>query len=272
MSGGCFARWERGRLDLFYKIRDPQKGAMQVLNLFRGVLVLILAPLLAGLVSISALILVFVFRKTAKDVQFLPQTMMRIVSRVAGVTVKVSGVEKLDPARPYIFAGNHQSQFDIFALQGYLGFDFRWMAKKELFKVPIFGQGMRVAGYIPVDRSHGRKALKSLDEAAKRIVDGTSVIIFPEGTRSPDGKLHDFKPGAMVLAIKAGVPVVPMAILGTHEVLPKGKLLAKPGRVEIRVGDPIETSGYTVKQKQELAELLHGKVAALMGGYKVAGS
>ena len=123
---------------------------------------------------------------------------------------------------------------------------------------------MRLAGYIPVDRSHGRKALKSLDEAAKRIADGTSVIIFPEGTRSPDGKLHDFKPGAMVLAIKAGVPLVPVAILGTYVVLPKGKLLAKPGKVEIRVGEPIETRGYTVKQKQELAELIHSRVAELM--------
>lgn len=225
---------------------------------------MILAPVLTFLVSVTAIIMIVLFRRTAKDVQFLPKTMMRIVCWVAGVKVKVTGGDKLDHSRPYIFAANHQSQFDIFALQGYLGFDFRWLAKKELFQVPVFGQGMRVAGYIPVDRSHGRQALKSLDEAAKRIADGTSVIIFPEGTRSPDGKLHEFKPGAMVLAIKAGVPLVPVAILGTHQVLPKGRLLAKPGQVRILVGEPIELGSFTVKQKQELAELLQGKVAELM--------
>ena len=250
----------------FYRKQNITIDGMKIVNLLRGGLVLILAPALAGLVSITAIIMVVVFKKTAKDVQFLPQTMMRIVSKVAGVKVAVSGVGKLDRLKPYIFAVNHQSQFDIFALQGYLGFDFRWLAKKELFKVPVFGYGMQVADYIPVDRSRGRQALKSLEEAAKRIAAGASVIIFPEGTRSPDGKLHDFKPGAMVLAIKAGVPLVPMAILGTHQVLPKGKLLAKPGKVEIRVGDPIETRSYTVKQKQELAELLHSRVAELIGG------
>jgi len=175
----------------------------------------------------------------------------------------MTGAERLTPGRSYIFAANHQSQFDIFALQGYLGFDFRWMAKLELFKIPIFGPAMRMAGYIPVDRAHGRKAIKSLDEAAARIAGGTSVLIFPEGTRSPDGRLLPFKAGAMVLAIKAGVPLVPVAIVGTHQILPKGKLLFKPGRVEIRVGEPIETRNYSLKQKQELAELLQEKVAEL---------
>lgn len=230
----------------------------------RGLCVLVLAPLLVGLVSITAIIMVVVFRRPAESVQFLPQSMGRIIARVSGVSVEMTGIEKLDHSRPYIFAANHQSQFDIFVLQGYLGFDYRWLAKKELFKVPVFGYAMRCADYVPVDRANGRKALKSLEEAAQRISNGTSVIIFPEGTRSPDGHLQPFKAGTMVLAIKSGVPVVPVAILGTHEVLPKGKLLAKPGKVWIRVGDPIETSGYTTKQKHELAELLQGKVAELL--------
>jgi 1-acyl-sn-glycerol-3-phosphate acyltransferase len=176
----------------------------------------------------------------------------------------MSGIDLLEQGHTYIFAANHQSQFDIFVLQGYLGYDFRWLVKMELFRIPVFGKAMEVAGYIPVDRTHGRKALKSLDEAAQRIADGTSVAVFPEGTRSPDGKLGQFKAGAILLAIKAGVPVVPVAITGTHQVLPKGRLLVRPGRVEIRVGAPIAASDYTVKQKQELAERLQAEVAALL--------
>ncbi|PKN48414.1 MAG: hypothetical protein CVU58_06020, partial [Deltaproteobacteria bacterium HGW-Deltaproteobacteria-16] len=212
-------------------------GEFNVLTFLRGVLVLLLAPLLTGLVSIVAIIMIVVFRRSAADVQFLPRTLGRIVARLSGVSVSMTGGALLEQGRPYIFAANHQSQFDIFALQGYLGCDFRWLAKLELFKIPVFGKAMQMAGYIPVDRAHGRKALKSLDEAARRIADGTSVIIFPEGTRSPDGRLGQFK---------AGVPVVPVAIVGTHQVLPKGKLLVRPGRVEIRVGAPIATSDYTV--------------------------
>ncbi len=157
-----------------------------------------------------------------------------------------------------------QSQFDIFVLQGFLGVDFRWLAKKELFNVPIWGPAMRRSGYIPIDRSHGRKAIKSLDEAAQKIAAGTSVIIFPEGTRSKDGKLHDFKAGAMVLAIKSAVPIVPVAILGTYEILPKGKLLMTPGKVQIRVGRPIETKNCSSKDKHDLARVSQEAVAELL--------
>jgi 1-acyl-sn-glycerol-3-phosphate acyltransferase len=241
------------------KIRE-----FKVLTLLRGILVLLVAPLLTALVSVTAIIMVLVFRRSAAEVQCLPRTLGRIVARLSGVSVSVTGLGHLEPGRPYIFAANHQSQFDIFVLQGFLGYDFRWLVKQELFKVPVFGKAMQFAGYIPVDRAHGRKALESLEEAAQRIADGTSVAVFPEGTRSPDGRLGQFKPGAIVLAIKAGVPVVPVAIVGTHQVLPKGRILVRPGRVEIRVGTPIATSEYTLKQKHELAERLQGKVSELL--------
>jgi 1-acyl-sn-glycerol-3-phosphate acyltransferase len=140
------------------------------------------------------------------------------------------------------------------------------MAKQELFQIPLFGRAMLATGFIPVDRSHGRQAMLSLIEAAKRIEAGASVIIFPEGTRSKDGQLQDFKSGAMVLAIKAGVPLVPVAVVGTHKILPKGKLLIQPGEVLVRVGEPIDTRPYGTKQKQELAERLKGEVEALMAG------
>ncbi|MDH5523399.1 MAG: 1-acyl-sn-glycerol-3-phosphate acyltransferase [Desulfobulbaceae bacterium] len=230
----------------------------------RGVLVLLIAPILTAVVSVLAIIATVVFRRPAGRVQVYPRYWARVIATLIGIEVEVVGMERLAGNRPYIFAANHQSQVDIFVLQGYFAYDFRWLAKLELFQVPVFGEGMRRAGHIPVDRAHSRNALKSLDEAAKRIADGTSVVIFPEGTRSPDGRLLPFKGGTMALAIKAGVPVVPVGISGTHEVLAKGKLLARPGKVTIRVGEPIETGGYKLKDKHELAALLQGRVAELL--------
>ncbi len=237
---------------------------MHVGQFLRGGAVLVLAPILTIITSIAGLLGTMVFGMSTSSVQRFPRLWARIILKLSGVTVIIKGDGALAADHPYIFAGNHQSQFDIFALQGYLGYDFRWLAKKELFAVPVFGTAMRRVGYIPVDRSHSRAAVKSLDEAAQRIAAGTSVIIFPEGTRSVDGKLLPFKSGTMVLAIKAGVPVVPMAIVGTNAILPKGSLLAKSGQVVIRIGEPIETSGYKVKQKHELAVRLQEAVAALM--------
>jgi len=237
---------------------------MKLIRLFRALLAVPFALFLTLLVSLITLFWTLVLRQGAASIQGLARWWASTISSFCGVTVTVVGTENLDPAKPYIFAANHQSQFDIFALQGFLGVDFRWLAKKELFQVPIWGPAMRRAGYIPVDRSHGRQALKSLDEAAQKIAAGTSVIIFPEGTRSKDGKLHDFKAGAMVLAIKSGVDIVPVAIKGTYEILPKGKLLMNAGKVSIRVGSPIETKSFKTKDKHRLAQLLHDEVARLL--------
>jgi len=236
---------------------------MKLLQFLRALFVIPFALFLTLLISLATLFQTLVLRKGAASVQYLAAWWASSICKASGVEVAVTGTEQLDPEKPYIFAANHQSQFDIFVLQGFLGVNFRWLAKKELFAVPVWGPAMRRAGYIPIDRSHGRQALKSLEEAAKKIAAGTSVIIFPEGTRSKDGKLHEFKAGAMVLAIKSGVPIVPVAILGTYEILPKGKLLLHPGKVQIRVGRPIETKNYSSRDKHELAKVSQEAVAVL---------
>lgn len=225
---------------------------------------LALTPLLTLVVSLAALIWIGVLRGSADSAQVMVRYWGKAICRIGGVRVTVEGLENLTPGQPYIFAANHQSQIDIPALQGYFDTGFKWLAKKELFRVPVWGTAMRKAGYIPVDRSHGRPALKSLEEAAQRIAEGTSVIIFPEGTRSIDGQLQPFKAGGMVLAIKAGVPLVPVGITGTHAILPKGRLLVRPGKVTIRLGQPIDTGAYTLKQKHELAQHLHQAVSELL--------
>lgn len=237
---------------------------MKLFRFLRTLLVIPFALFLTLIVSIITLFWTLVLRRDATSVQGLAAWWAKSICTAAGVSVSVSGTEKLDSARPYIFAANHQSQFDIFALQGFLGVDFRWLAKKELFQVPIWGPAMRKAGYIPVDRSRGRQALKSLDEAAQKIAAGTSVIIFPEGTRTPNGMMQDFKAGAMVLAIKSGVDIVPVAIKGTYEILPKGRLLMNQGNVTIRVGEPIATKDRTSKDKHDLAKILQEEVAKLL--------
>lgn len=238
---------------------------MSILNRIRSVLVLLLViPLVTVLTSIGVITGVTLLRRSSGQIKIVPRWWSRIIAWCSGVQVLVEGIENLNPEHPYIFAANHQSQYDIFALDGFLLVDFRWMAKKELFRIPIVGAAMRLAGSIPIDRSHGRQAMKSLAEAAKRIASGTSVVIFPEGTRTSDGTLQPFKPGAMYLAIKSGVDIVPMAIIGGFDVLAKGCLLSKPGRMVIKIGKPIATAGYTQKQKQELADLLHNEVAALI--------
>lgn len=237
---------------------------MKFLIFIRGVFVLLLAPFLTLVTSLLAILFLVVFRISPKSAQVLPKTWGKIILAASGVSVKVEGLKNIEKNATYIFAANHQSQFDIFALQGCFDHDFRWLAKKELFQIPLFGRAMQLAGYISVDRSHGRQALKSLQKAAERIASGTSVILFPEGTRSLDGELHDFKSGGMVLAIKSGVPLVPVGISGTFAILPKGKLLAKPGEIIIRVGQPVETKDFSVKQKHDLAEKIREQVADLL--------
>ena len=214
--------------------------------------------------SLQALLYLLVFRTSEKTAQVAPNNWARSILWASGVKVKVEGLDKLDPDKNYIFMANHQSQYDIFCAQAHLDWHLRWLAKKELFDIPIFGAALGKGGSIPVDRSNGRKALASLIEAAKRIKKGCSVIIFPEGTRSDDGALHSFKTGGMVIAIKAQVEVVPMAICGSRDILAKGDLLPKTGTITMKIGDPLNVEGYTLKQKGELAKLLHTKVEEML--------
>lgn len=162
----------------------------------------------------------------------------RLGIRLAGVRVTLSGQEHL-PDGPLIIMSNHASNFDILALQGFFPRPLSWIAKKELFSIPVFGHSMLRGGYIPLDRGDGRKALKSMDDAAERIRGGRSVIIFPEGTRTRDGKLLPFKRGGFLLAAKAGVPVVPVAICGSYAINPGGALRLYGGAIEIRILPPV---------------------------------
>jgi len=169
-----------------------------------------------------------------------------------GVKVKTEGMEQLDGKGPYIFMSNHQGNYDIFALLGHLTYQFKWLAKKELFSVPFLGWTMAAVGYISIDRGGTRDTVGAMNEAAGRIRDGMSVVIFPEGSRSPDGLIQPFKKGGFTLAIKSKVPIVPIAISGSRDIVPKGKLAVSPGEIRILIGHPIETENCALKDREWL--------------------
>jgi 1-acyl-sn-glycerol-3-phosphate acyltransferase len=179
--------------------------------------------------------------------------------RVARIRLAVSGLGQVPADGPVIYMGNHQGNFDIHALTMAIPRLFSWIAKEELFRVPVFGKAMRRAGYIPLDRSGGRKALKSMRLAAERIAAGASVVIFPEGTRTQDGSLLPFKRGAFMLAAKAGVPIVPFTINGSREINPRNRIELNPGTISISFASPIETAGVS---EGELMERVREAIAA----------
>lgn len=175
--------------------------------------------------------------------------------RVAGVEVDVHGLERLRPKQPCVYAANHQSLFDIFVVLGKLPVQFRWLAKEELFRLFVMGRAMKATGYIPINRSDHRKAFESINQAADKVRGGVSIVIFPEGTRSENGVLKDFKKGGFILAIKSQQPIVPISISGSHRVVPrKDKWVIHPGVVRMTIGDPIPTAGATTKERDLLIE------------------
>ena len=169
-----------------------------------------------------------------------------------GVKVRIEGMGHLNGKGPYIFMSNHQGSYDIFALLGHLPYQFKWLAKKELFSIPFFGWTMAAVGYISIDRGGTRDTVEAMNEAAQKIRDGMSVVIFPEGSRSPDGSIQPFKKGGFTLAIKSKVPIVPVAISGSRAIMPKDKFTATSGEIRILVGHPIETENSALKDRELL--------------------
>ena len=201
-------------------------------------------------------------------------TSVRTASRLAGVgwekvmawvtpmRVEVEGRENIDPHQSYVLVSNHQSQYDIFVLYGWLGVDFKWVMKQELRKVPGIGVACERLGHIFIDRSNHAAAITTLEAAKTKIVDGTSVIFFPEGTRSLDGRLLRFKRGAFRMALDLGLPVLPLTVTGTRDVLPAGTSDLMPGSARLIIHRPISIEGVTGKDCQELSDRVREVIAS----------
>jgi 1-acyl-sn-glycerol-3-phosphate acyltransferase len=186
--------------------------------------------------------------------------------KASGISVRLEGTENLVHP-PYLLMANHQSALDISVLLAAMPLSFKFIAKRELFRIPFFGWAIKRAGYISIDRENPREALKAIEEAVQKIGAGTTVLIFPEGTRSKDGNLLPFMKGAFSLASRAQVPVLPLAIRGSYALHPTGSILTVPRRkgvVTIRLGKPIQVEGRSPSYKAELADMVRTAIERLL--------
>jgi 1-acyl-sn-glycerol-3-phosphate acyltransferase len=215
-----------------------------------GWLVFLFSTFVLGIVAI----LVSLFDASGNSSHLIARLWGKIQLRMTGTKVTIKGLENIDPRQSYILTSNHQSVFDIFAFLGYLPIQFRWIAKAELFRLPFLGWAMTRTGYIPIERESPKKAYRSMLQAAEKVKTGTSILIFPEGTRSPNGKLQPFKKGVFLIALKSQAPILPIAIRGTSRIMVKGDWRAYPGDVEIIVDRPLETSGLASEKEDALSQ------------------
>jgi 1-acyl-sn-glycerol-3-phosphate acyltransferase len=187
----------------------------------------------------------------------------RWILAAAGTPVHITGAERIPQGVPVVYAANHASMFDIWALAAELPGSIRFVAKQELARIPFFGAAMVRAGHVSIDRQHKTRALEAYTRAAATIRSGISAVVFPEGTRSLTGELLPFKNAPFGLAIAAGVPLVPVHVADTFRILPKGRLRLRPQPIHVRIGDPISTNGLAPADRQALRDRAHAAITAL---------
>jgi 1-acyl-sn-glycerol-3-phosphate acyltransferase len=225
--------------------------------------VLVQAPLalLATAILSSLAIVVGVVDRSGRGCRVIAGVWSRALLTIARVGARIDGLEHL-PEGPAVYAANHGSALDIPIVFAHLPVDFRIIYKRSLRLLPILGQAMWAAGHIAIDRSHPFRARRSLGAATQRIRAGTSVVVFPEGTRSPDTKVRRFKRGSFALALDAGVPVVPVSLIGVKAIVPRGLFSLQSGTVRVHVHAPVPVEGRGPEQAEGLAEEVRQIVAA----------
>jgi 1-acyl-sn-glycerol-3-phosphate acyltransferase len=223
------------------------------------VLLVIYTPILAG----TAVLLSFV-PDNGRASHFIARLWSRINLKLAGTEVEVEGLENVDPNQYYIVMSNHQSHFDVCALVASLPLQLRWVMKKELRKIPIFGFAAGKIGHIYIDRSSLKLAMKSLDESVERLKQGISVVFFPEGTRSPDGNLLPFKKGGFMMGVRTKTPILPISISGTRRALPKGSLRLHKAKARLVIHPPVSTEELSGKDRNGLMEKVREIIQAGM--------
>ncbi len=236
-----------------------------MLSAIRAILILdpliLLSTALMG--TISAL--VSFFDSTGRTQHRVARAWAHMLVWFSGARVRVEGLDHLVPGSSYVIVANHLSFMDIPVILAYLPVEIRFLAKRSLFKAPFIGYHLRRAGHLPVEREDVRASLKTMADAAEMIrTRGISVLIFPEGGRSPQ-EMREFREGAAYIAIKAGAPVVPVGLDGTRQLLPMGSIHVKPSEVVLRIGPPVPTGALHIRDRHALTEQLQQKVVALAG-------
>lgn len=221
--------------------------------MIRSALIVTLGIAITGFFSFWSII-ISIIPNSENRIHKIARLWAKILLLMSNTKVEVVGVENILRGKPQIFTANHQSDFDILILLAHIPGQFRWIAKKELFHIPVFGAAMKAAGYIEIDRFNHGKAIQSLDEVALRIREGKSVMSFPEGTRSRDGGIKAFKQGIFHIAIKSGVPVVPISIVGSGQIMPKRSMKVTPGKVKLIIDKPIDVKNYTIENRHEFID------------------
>lgn len=186
----------------------------------------------------------------------------RFVLFISGVKASATGMDHVDRSRSHIIIANHQSLYDIPAIVTTLGIQFRWVIKKELLKIPLFGYALYASKNIFIDRSNRAQTIATLRKGIARLPRGASLIFFAEGTRSVDGRLQKFKKGGFVTAIDSGFPILPVTVNGSRAVLPKKSLAFSPGKIQVVIGEPIDSSAYTHDRVDALIERTRGVILA----------
>jgi 1-acyl-sn-glycerol-3-phosphate acyltransferase len=226
-----------------------QSGIYDLLSMFYlAVPGVILVTLYYAIVSST----VSLFDRSGKTYHRLMRQWSRVLLWLFRIKVSIRGTENLDYTTNYVYLANHSSYLDIIAIGATVPDDVRFIFKEELGRIPFFGWSLKIGPYILMDRADPRNALQSIETAARQIREGTSVIIFPEGTRSSDGDVAPFKRGGLMLATKSGVPLVPVAIVGAYELLPRHRSTVLPGKIEVVVGKAIQPPA-TMSRADEMA-------------------
>ena len=229
-------------------------------SLLFSIPLIVLSTVVMGTISL----IISFFDHTGRPQHRVARMWGRMLLAAGFIRVRAEGLEKLDPNGSYVFVANHGSFMDIPALLSVLPQQFRFFAKKGLFSIPFMGLHLKRAGHIPVDRSSVRASLKSMSDGAQVIArQHISVLLFPEGGRSAHG-LREFKEGAAYIAIKAGVPAVPVALVGMRPLLPMGSIHIRAGEVTVRIADPIPTAGLRLSEREELNARLRQEVARML--------
>jgi 1-acyl-sn-glycerol-3-phosphate acyltransferase len=234
--------------------------------MLRGIWVRCVLLVMTVLLATPVAILVLLVPRWGNLVVHAGRLWSRSLLAASGARVTYHGLEHASKRDPCIFIANHQSVVDVWAMLCLVPPNTRFVAKRELFRIPIFGWALAATGCVPIDRGNRASAIRSLGVAAQRIRDGRSVVLFPEGSRSLDGTLGPFKKGAFHLAVRAGVPVVPVAITGSFDVVPPRTLRVAPGAVEVFVESPIDVTPFLPDDHQGLAALVRRTIARRFRG------